>query len=113
MHVRRVLDALPSPLIYAQVDASAGLMLPLSPPTRHRPVAIVIARDQASETQVNAIRARLRRAGYGHQCLLESMVVSTTFCPLPATELRFNGIVGGLSTKASFSFIRVSSIIVP
>ena len=97
--IRGWLDQLTSPLVYLEVDAQPDHVLahlPLAPPTRHRPVAIAILTEQRSSEHVRRARAHLRLAGYAHQCLSGSRIVSTTSCPVPATELRFNSILSGL-----------------
>ena len=91
--IRDLLDSLSAPLIYLEIRDSeaSGRLLRLLPPSRHRPVAVV-TRGNDDER----LRAQLRHAGYIHQCRVGEWIARTSYCPIPATELLFNSMVGAL-----------------
>lgn len=100
-------DDLLAPLVYLQLYADAQHLLnhlPLTPPTRHRPAVVVIALGQSNLFRRKTLRSRLRSAGYLQHCLVGpalphtrgASMVAINSCPMPATEGRFNRLVGGL-----------------
>lgn len=99
--IRAAFEGLSSPLLFLQINVAADHVLahvPLHPPTIHRPIAIVVKPGVMSGERLLLLRSRLRRNGFAHQCLSEAdgAIVSTSVCPVPRTEMRFNSVVGGL-----------------